>query len=97
MLRRAAQLVELCVCLLQRHFLNQHRLRQNVQRVGPCADGAADQIVGVAIYRLLRRVSDSFGQSGNQLLFLFGHLVSLPYGTAARGRPFRVQQPVASV
>ncbi len=51
-LRRALlpELLNLRIGPIQSHFLHQHGLRQQIERVRPRADGAPDQLIGIAIH-----------------------------------------------
>ena len=94
--RLTLQFFDLGFGLIQGHFLDQDRLRQDVERVGPCADRVQDQIVSIAVDLGRRCVPDPFSQSGNQLSFLFSHFAhSLPFKIAHNGheRPVRSFYP----
>ena len=89
--RRAllSELLDLLLRLIQSHLLQQNGLGQNIKRVRARSDGPPDQFVCIAIDLRCGRVPDSFGQSVNQLLFLFGHMASLSlHGTKSSSRPF---------
>ena len=75
--RPLLQILDLRFGLIQRHLLNQHGLRQNVQRIGLPADCLLDQIVRVAVDMRRRGIADAVREPCDQLLFLFGHFNSL--------------------
>ena len=75
--------------LIQRHFLNEHRLRENVQRIGLHADRAMDQFIRIPVDMGRLRIPEPVRQPCYQLLFLFGHFGSLSVCCYRRRGPIR--------
>jgi hypothetical protein len=72
--RLPAQFFELSLSLIERHFLKQDGLGQNVERIGACANAPLDQIVGIAIDGGRGRIANPLGEAGYQVSFLLSHV-----------------------
>jgi hypothetical protein len=59
--------------LIQRHFLHENRLGQDVQGIWAAADRGFDQRVGLAVDVGCGRLSDPLGQAVDELLVVFVH------------------------
>ena len=67
------QVFQLLLRLIQRHFLDENGLREDVEGIRPGADAAANQFIGIAIDRRGRSVSDTARELFYELTFLVGH------------------------